>query len=687
MHLGNDKYTTRTISVVSTEACAQNCTAEPDCRFYAMAGFTRGISVLASARECHMYTDAHGRTGGVHPATVFPTFACRKHPRHGPDSFTDTAARYTFTPQSDVMRVFHDLPQVQTQFGTDASVQVFIEGCADGQLAVAACNRTSECTDQDIMRQLDGEVRELSQTSMIRSGEERHAAYSIGCIRSDIGDGSFEDCVPPDRALLGDLEAGFYYKTDQTGRPDGFTVHQHRGHMLFRWEDFSSCEQSFALTRQTRTTAPSLRWGAEESFARDYSAHGGRPCGEHVEPADYSDNLITSGAQQAKRTVGTRHRYCLSAMSENGAAAIVYKSSPACFATEVIWESAIVGQVTGKKDNQPVPNVVLEWHVNGTALRGTAHTDDDGRFELYIRDPANQLDRQARDPTHWRTQTDTVDVTVHVSKGNDPFLCQYDIAALCGGKDETTNTLFPDAVFVWQATYLKFDSDFFNFRRLTHAPIVPVDGVVYFPITHHVFRAGDVASMTASPAGEAQLPWIHPDTAGLKRCFVHTGATMAVCMKDYEMQESVIKCVGTNGRGEYHIAAPIGSRVFLEVSYKNHVFVLDRPNIDAELQTQLPSSTRVPGQLTDVTVLTVPPDPSKLLRVDFQVMWCNRSTPYGTYSCFSTVCVTLLHGSGSRGIVWFPLCVRAMVASSTTCLFTSERLCWQIVLAVFFNFA
>jgi len=36
------------------------------------------------------------------------------------------------------------------------------------------------------------------------------------------------------------------------------------------------------------------------------------------------------------------------AKSENGAAAIVYKSNAACRVIDVIWESTIVGQVVGK---------------------------------------------------------------------------------------------------------------------------------------------------------------------------------------------------------------------------------------------------------------------------------------------------------------------------------------------------
>ena len=132
-------------------------------------------------------------------------------------------------------------------------------------------------------------------------------------------------------------------------------------------------------------------------------------------------------------------------------------------------------------------------------------------------------------PLKWQRQAadgyTVVPVVVHISKDHDPFVCQHSASELCGGKDEVskekevrfptvkgTSTFDDDsdsrARFTFDATYLKFTHDVLEVHTITHAPIVPIDGIVYFPLRHHVFESGSAAS-TRQPGAVRDVRLLH----------------------------------------------------------------------------------------------------------------------------------------------------------------------------------
>jgi len=255
-----------------------------------------------------------------------------------------------------------------------------------------------------------------------------------------------------------------------------------------------------------------------------------------------------------------RHRYCVEATSENGAAGNTYKSNPNCAEVQVHWEALVIGKVVSK--GTVAQGVEVKWELKKTSLKGTVHTSATGRFEIHVRDLKNEIFAQYKAET--RPQTETADLEVVVSKGTDTFTCE-DGVQVCGGKDTVTDHVFPEAKYKLVAEYLKFQYDELDVVRIQHAPIVPFDGRVAFPLTHHVFAAGDGTSTL-----ESTLP--SPFDAGNSKCYIKAAR---VCAHDYDLFDSIIKCTNTNSKGEYHIPVAVHTRVRVAVDWKSHVFVLN----------------------------------------------------------------------------------------------------------------
>ena len=124
--------------------------------------------------------------------------------------------------------------------------------------------------------------------SLLRASDDAE----LGCVVS--ADNQFEDCLPPNHAVLTDVDNGYYFHTDDSGAPGAFQARQHRGRSLFQWTDFSLCEQSFTLTRKWKLEA-SKPWSSEDTFtAGDMAVHGSSTCGEEVIAVDHFDDLTNS---------------------------------------------------------------------------------------------------------------------------------------------------------------------------------------------------------------------------------------------------------------------------------------------------------------------------------------------------------------------------------------------------------
>ena len=367
-------------------------------------------------------------------------------------------------------------------------------------------------------------------------------------------------------------------------------------------------------------------------------------------PEGLSDKLYTDGTEEGRRLLGLWQRYCVSAVAENGAAAVTYESGEACAAHQVFWEGTVHVRVVGRGTQQPVPGVAVEWHGPGTNLNGTGTTDGDGFFEVYVRDEANEIWDNHEKRKAGFTETDTVTVIAEFSKGTDPFGCDGSEHKLCGGRDTVANVNFPvtkmgdassdatatlsgalpgtgaqiKARFEFTATYLKFEHDALEVERVLHAPIVPLDGRVYFLLQSHVFEMGDAASKRPpNSAVNHEFAFLHPPTASppASKCFLSTLEEEAstVCLHDFDMMESVVHCTNTDAKGFYHFAAPMSSRVFVEVSHKDHSFKLDTQTVKNNGGLVAPNQRSTATSAEDVTqVITVTRHHGKLRTVDFQ---------------------------------------------------------------------
>ena len=166
---------------------------------------------------------------------------------------------------------------------------------------------------------------------------------------------------------------------------------------------------------------------------------------------------------------------------------------------------------------------------------------------------------------------------------------------------------------------------------ITYAPIVPVDGQLYFNLAAHVFPAGDkTTTRLPSADGDAWLPHNQPITSDgsvvpdFKKCYIDTSDVPdgeladGICIKDYDLGGGIVKCVRTDIDGKYHVAVPMNSRIYVEISYMNHAFRLDENTVvkDGIPLTEATVDSAPPGQDRNKKVnLNKPPTPNPQRRL------------------------------------------------------------------------
>ena len=239
--------------------------------------------------------------------------------------------------------------------------KALLRGCTTAQL------ECTQCSEQDIKRNLNTDLASMTGL-LLRSG---NATAQLGCATSTEMD-PLADCLPPDHHVLRDVDAGFYFRTDETGSPGTFAGRQHRGKSLFDWTDYSFCEQAFTLSRRWKAEEPDA-WSDEGAFTSgDVTVHGGNACGEHITAADHFDDLLNSEGvatseegQGKKRQLGMYHEYCVAALSVAGKGGVTATSNKVCTQMRVFWESTVVGRVQAKGTDLPVEGVTLDWAIAG----------------------------------------------------------------------------------------------------------------------------------------------------------------------------------------------------------------------------------------------------------------------------------------------------------------------------------
>ena len=228
-------------------------------------------------------------------------------------------------------------------------------------------------------------------------------------------------------------------------------------------------------------------------------------------------------------------------------------------------------------------------------------------MQIHIRDVDNELLAQSQGPGAVRKQTDTVDVTITVSKGTDPFQCE-DMAQICGGMDTVTGIHFPPAVYTLVADYMKFKHDLLDIRRIIHSPIVPFDGQVSFPVAHHVFPTGEAEESLGSILPLEQ-PFESPN-----KCFIPQAT---ICVSDYERANTMIACTKTDTEGKFHVPVGIHSLVTATVEWNAHTFALvEGSNIATDLILKQ-NVVAEDGKASVETIFVVRDSQSDLRHVDF----------------------------------------------------------------------
>ena len=614
-----------TTAASSDTDCAVKCSRRgpvptaPNCVAYHFVPSTRGCTRLYPATWI-------APSDVVLTPALFPlaagTLVCARNSRGDGTSgrkLSDQEMRYHVTNQVAIK-----LP-ASVKVGV-TKTKALLRTCTRNQLACAG-----SCTPDDLLAALDGDIVVSSAGSLLQTDEP----LRFGCQRRS-GTSVKEDCVPPDEVQLRDLSAGYHFMTDVTGRPGQFTLLQTRGKLHMDWLDHSLCEQAFSFIRRKGKSVPFAAggrigvptvsagdWGEAESFAQDYYVQGPGSCNEHIIPATTNDDLTGLASATPPRPLGLQQEYCIEATSNSGAATRIERSAPTCSRHRVFWEATRVGVVTAKGTGLPVAGVTVSWRVTGSSLAGQVVTEGDGRFEIHIRDVTHELWDQVYGQA--RLSYEAVDIVAEVKKGNDPFACEGVLHKLCGGKDTVSNYNFPPrafaednavegggAVFLWTATYMKFTHDALEVLQVVHAPIAPVDGEVYFALQHHLFAPGDGRSTRYDLAADASfLPQVPvPSTSSLteptglqvaNKCYVKVGETAGgsvnpgssetICMYDYDANEGLVQCTGTDATGKYHLPAAMNSRVFLIVRKGGHRFLMDTQHIAPAHRKTLPLTT------------------------------------------------------------------------------------------------
>ena len=239
-------------------------------------------------------------------ATALPTESvyCKKSVRAS--QITDQSIRYSLSMAFDTVTTLGATTAAKAV--RTGSTKALMRACPKSQLAC------QDCTKNDIMRNLNADLAIL--TNMLLQTDSGNTTKTLGCALTK--DNQFEDCVPPDVDILSDIDKGYYFHTDMTGTPGQFETYQARGRNLFRWTDYSLCEQAFTLTRKWKALAAEA-WSTQDSFtAGDLAVHGGSACDEVVVATTHFDDLTdslglfpTPDEADQKRPLGSYHQYCV----------------------------------------------------------------------------------------------------------------------------------------------------------------------------------------------------------------------------------------------------------------------------------------------------------------------------------------------------------------------------------------
>lgn len=385
------------------------------------------------------------------------------------------------------------------------------------------------------------------------------------------------DCVSA--ATVRDLS---YYNDDTTGRPGSFHALQRYGKVHFRWDDFSICESAFSFSRD------------ELPFIKDVISSGILYCGERYEYMEEVFDDLTEPIGNEIRPIGTKHEYCVKAISDTGVGEIDYSSGSTCADFELRWEGRIAGYVLTQVGLVPVEGVDFRYNIynlSGTGevvKTGTATTLKDGYFELHIIDDGPEM-------IFGTAEVLTVEVMISKGSGVDAhsFVCGH---AKCGGYDPVLGEPEPPMVMQIPLRHFQFDLSPNSLVTVYDASSVPWSGQIFYPLT---------AAILPPRVDSAPLPDWEPE--GVTTCAVRDAT---VCLHDYDQQESVIACVQADENGGYVVAAPIRTRVVVKVTYGDHTpFVRagqqhacrkDRPCSDIE--SAWLESTAVPTPDTDLSL-------------------------------------------------------------------------------------
>jgi hypothetical protein len=327
---------------------------------------------------------------------------------------------------------------------------------------------------------------------------------------------------------------------DTTGRPINFEVLQEEGHVMFKFQDNSMCENAFAFSRSdaSQEFLDVKNQALKHVFTPNYNYLGESECEERtIEPGtDSSDNLFRS-----KLEVNKRYRYCVRAVSNlystdfSGLKNLTMRSSDeTCLNHIVRWQASIKGFVTTPPEagGLPIEDVDVTWEllnkkqtrvIPSSGQPRSARTGKAGTFDINFDELHRDLDRDLDQPIRIRfSKTTNVD-------GAEPikhtFLCQ-------DGDVDCTE----DGTIV----YLKH-LVFGQFLSVFDDTTVPVRGKVFI---------------------------MKSDGCPL------VGAEVCLEMKKDRFGDSILgHCVKTDFAGEFALTATIGTRISIRVRYQDHEIV------------------------------------------------------------------------------------------------------------------
>jgi hypothetical protein len=342
----------------------------------------------------------------------------------------------------------------------------------------------------------------------------------------------------------------------------------------FEWNDFSVCENAFAITRREAGARTPVK-----SFVADYPHEQVRTCGSRIEPEALFDDLTMAEDIQSDgpRVPGAGYVYCVRAVAPVGlgASSGAYESNEACEAFVVQFEAIVTGTVLTNDARAPVPDVEISYHLRGEnptdAIRGGAGaasdialTGADGKFQLRIlfqeSDSAFSSDIAIRNANIMEQ-----DIVVYAEKkGPGEFTHEF----LCSGGQKCCGRSGEPCADTGQLAHFPLTVRHTNLAvplNILEMSSIPFSGKVFFrPMQPELIARGAThpttwpsAWKTSGDVGECKL-------RGAK-----------VCMLRADDSREEIMCTKTDINGEYLLNAPPDMEVLVKIS------VLDR---DADKQ-------------------------------------------------------------------------------------------------------